>query len=260
MEFTILDAVDIFIVAFVIYKLINMIRGTRAIALIKGLAVIIIGGVLAKFLGLRTVNWIFDRSTTAFFVALPIVFYPELRRALERLGQGGIFNRFGITTTDQLEQTISTIGKVAVDLGSRKVGALIAIERETGLQEFVETGILLDAVLSEQLLTNIFEPNSPLHDGAVIIINNRIQAATCILPLTGFKLDLNLGTRHKAAIGLSEQSDALVLVISEETGVISLAVRGRLIRYLTHGRLTELLRSNLTKEQGTNISPRRKRG
>ena len=249
MKFSILDAVDILIVAFIIYKLINLIRGTRAITLIKGLAVIVIGGLAAKVLSLRTVNWILEQGTTAFFVALPIVFYPELRRALERIGQGRLFNRFSLTAKSDIDNVIDILVKAAGSLSARKVGALIAIEREIGLQEFVETGILVDALLSEQLLVNIFEPNSPLHDGAVIIIDNRIQAAACVLPLTEFKIDLNLGTRHKAAVGLSEQSDALVVVVSEETGVISLAVGGRLFRYLTGSRLREHLQVYLSKEE-----------
>ncbi len=249
MKFTILDAVDILIVAFIIYKLINLIRGTRAITLIKGLAVIVIGGLAAKVLSLRTVNWILEQGTTAFFVALPIVFYPELRRALERIGQGSLFNRFSLAAKSDIDNVIDILVKAAGSLSARRVGTLIAIEREIGLQEFVETGILVDALLSEQLLVNIFEPNSPLHDGAVIIIDNRIQAAACVLPLTEFKIDLNLGTRHKAAIGLSEQSDALVVVVSEETGVISLAVGGRLFRYLTGSRLREHLQVYLSKEE-----------
>lgn len=249
MKFTILDAIDILIVAFVIYKLINLIRGTRAITLIKGLAVIVISGLIAKILGLRTVNWILEQGTTAFFVALPIVFYPELRRTLERIGQGRLFNKFSLSAKDEIDNKIGILVKAVGNLSNRRVGALIVVEREIGLQEFVETGILVDAILSEQLLVNIFEPNSPLHDGAVIIIDNRIQAAACILPLTEFKIDLNLGTRHKAAVGLSEQSDAIIVVVSEETGVISLAVGGRLFRYLTGTRLQEHLQIYLSKEE-----------
>lgn len=244
MIFTALDAIDIFIVAFVIYKLINVIRGTRAITLIKGLVIVIIAGVIAQALNLQTVNWLIQQGTTAIFIALPIVFYPELRRALEQIGQGRLFAKSDTSKTE-IDQVIEVVVKTVLQLSSRKVGALIAIKRETGLQEYAETGVELDAVLSEELLTNIFEPNSPLHDGATIISSERILSAACFLPLTEMRLDSQLGTRHRAAIGLSEQSDALVVVVSEETGAISLAVGGRLRRYLTESRLREQLQAYL---------------
>jgi len=243
-NFTVLDAIDILIVAFVIYKLMNVIRGTRAITLIKGLAVVVVAGVVARAFELRTVSWLIEQATTTIFVALPIVFYSELRRALEQLGQGRLFtSKISGTVQEEIEQVIDIVVKVAVRLSSRKVGALIVIERETGLQEYVESGIMLDAVLSEALLANIFEPNSPLHDGAAIIRHKRIRAAACFLPLTDRRLDAQLGTRHRSAVGLSEQSDALVVVVSEETGAISLAVGGRLRRYLTESRLREQLKA-----------------
>lgn len=247
MTFTVVDAIDILIVAFVIYKLINVIRGTRAITLIKGLAIVVGAGVIAQALNLRTVNWLLEQGTTAIFVALPIVFYPELRRALEQIGQGRLFTKT-VGTKEQTDVVIEVVVKTVVQLSSRKVGALIAIKRETGLQEFAETGIKIDAVLSEQLLANIFEPNSPLHDGATIIDGERIVASGCFLPLTQMQLDSQLGTRHRAAVGLSEQSDALVVVVSEETGAISLAVGGRLRRYLTESRLREQLQAYLNAD------------
>lgn len=252
MNFTVLDAIDILIVAFVIYKLINAIRGTRAMTLIKGLAVVVVAGVLAQAFSLRTVNWLLEQATTTVFVALPIVFYPELRRALEQLGQGRLFTKTSLTEKEEINLMIEPVVQTAVKLSARRVGALIAIERETGLQEYIDTGIQLDAVLSEQLLTNIFEPNSPLHDGAAIIRAKRIQAAACFLPLTESKLDSQLGTRHRAAVGLSEQSDALVVVVSEETGAISLAAAGRLRRYLTESRLREQLQTYLHKDEQPN--------
>lgn len=245
MEFTVLDAVDIFIVAYVIYKLMNVIRGTRATTLIKGLAVVFVASLVAQALALQTVSWLLEQSTTVIFVALPIVFYPELRRALEQIGRGQFFAKFGSSSKDQVQTVIDVVVKVAVTLSARRVGVLIAIERETGLQEFVETGILLDALISTELLANVFEPNSPLHDGAVIIRSERIMGAACFLPLTESSLDSQLGTRHRAAVGLSEQTDALIIVVSEETGAISLAVGGQLRRYLTESRLTEQLQAYL---------------
>lgn len=248
MKFTVLDAIDILIIAFIIYKLMDVIRGTRAITLLKGLAVIFVASVMARALSLRTVSWLLEQSTTAIFVALPVVFYPELRRALEQLGSGRLFTKHE-TSKEQVDQLIETLAQVAKDLSGRKVGALVAIERDTGLQEFIETGVQLDAVLSTQLLVNIFEPNSPLHDGAVMVRANRIQAASCVLPLTETKLDSQLGTRHRAAVGLTEHSDALVVVVSEETGAISLAVGGRLRRYLTVSRLIEQLQAYLHQSE-----------
>ncbi len=248
MDFTLLDAVDILIVAYVIYKLMNVIRGTRATTLIKGLAVIFVASLIARALALQTVSWLLEQSTTVIFVALPIVFYPELRRALEQIGRGQFFTKFN-TSKDQSQSVIESVVKVAVKLSARRVGALIVIERETGLQEFVETGVGLDALLSAELLGNIFEPNSPLHDGAAIIRDGRISSAASFLPLTESLLDSQLGTRHRAAVGLSEQSDAVVIVVSEETGTISLAVGGRLRRYLTESRLSEQLQAYLQKAE-----------
>lgn len=249
MSFTVLDAIDILIVAFVIFKLLNAIRHTRAVTLIKGLAVVVLAGAAAQAFGLKTVNWLLDQATTTVFVVLPIVFYPELRRALEQLGQGTLFAKAVSTDKADADMVINAVVQAAFKLSSRKVGALIAIERELGLMEYADTGVHLDAVLSEQLLANIFEPNSPLHDGAVIIRKKRIQAASCLLPLTETRLESQLGTRHRAAVGLTEQTDAVVVVVSEETGAVSLAVGGRLSRYLTESRLREQLQAYLYRHE-----------
>ena len=242
MRFTPLDIIDILIVAFVLYKGMQLIRGTRATALIKGLAVVFVASILARAFSLRTISWILEQSTTVILVALPIVFYPELRRTLEQLGRGQLFRKFsGPTSREETGKVIDAIANVTTKLRARKVGALLAIERETGLQEYAETGIPMDALISEELLGNVFEPNSPLHDGAVILRAGRLAAAACFLPLTETSLDSQLGTRHRAAVGLSEQTDALVVVVSEETGAVSLAVGGRLHRYLNESRLREQL-------------------
>lgn len=244
MSFTVRDAIDILIVAFVIYRVIYAIQGTRAITLVKGLAVIFASSVVARSLNLRTISWLLDNATTAVIVALPVVFYPELRRTLEEIGRGQFLARWRSGGVD--EYTISgVIAQAAAALSSQRIGALIVIQRDLGLQEYAATGIAIDALVSEELLRNIFEPKSPLHDGAVIIKGNRIVSARCVLPLTNADLGSAVGTRHRAAVGLSEQSDALIVIVSEETGVISLAVGGRLQRYFNEVRLKERLEYHL---------------
>lgn len=234
------DAVDILIVTYVIYRVINLIQGTRATTLVKGLAVIFASSVVARALNLRTISWLLERATTLVLVALPVVFYPELRRGLEQIGRGQLFSRLGRSPAEQ-DLAIAEIVQAAVSLSAGKVGALLVLERQVGLEEYVETGIMLDALLSRELLLNIFEPKSPLHDGAVIIGGGRLKSAASVLPLTDSDLGSHLGTRHRAAVGMSEQTDAVVVVISEETGTISLAVGGRLRRYLNEVRLREQL-------------------
>lgn len=241
MIFTFRDAIDILIVAFVIYRVIDSIQGTRATTLVKGLAVVFAGRVVARALNLQTVSWLLDQATTLVLVALPVVFYPELRRGLEQIGRGRLF--FGIGSRDPEQQilTIEQIVGAAAQLSSEKTGALLVLERGSSLREFAETGVKLDACLSEELLLNIFQSPGPLHDGAVIISGGRLVSAGSVLPLTETRLEGGLGTRHRAAVGLSELTDAIVVVISEETGTISLAVDGRLRRYLTAVRLREQL-------------------
>jgi diadenylate cyclase len=235
--------VDILIVAYVIYKLLVIIRGTRAVSLLKGIAVIFIATMISDLLELRTVNWLLQKTITMLFVALPIVFLPELRRALEQIGRGGIFTGpLGLLEKEDTMILISDIAKAATVMARDKIGALIVIERDTGIAELMETGTKIDAVVSAELLINIFMPNSPLHDGATIIRGSRIMAAGCYLPLSeNPNLSKRLGTRHRAALGLSEQSDAVSIVVSEETGVISIACSGKLMRYLDESALKERL-------------------
>ncbi len=240
MIFTLRDAIDILIVAYVIYRVIDSIQGTRATTLVKGLAVIFASSVVARALSLRTVSWLLDQTTTIVLVALPVVFYPELRRGLEQIGRGQLFTWLGSRGQEQENLELAQIVQAVVRLSAKKTGALVVLERQTGLHEFVETGVKLDALVSTELLMNIFEPNSPLHDGAIIISMGRISSAASVLPLTDSNL-AGLGTRHRAAVGMSEQTDAVIIVVSEETGTISLAVGGRLRRYLTEARLKEQL-------------------
>ncbi|MDI7247631.1 MAG: diadenylate cyclase CdaA [Bacillota bacterium] len=234
---------DILIVAYVIYKILVIIRGTRAVSLLKGIAILFVATMLSNLLGLRTVYWLLQKTITMLFVALPIVFMPEMRRALEQIGRGGLFaGPLGFLGKEDAARLISDVARAAAMMARDKVGALIVIERETGVAELMETGTKIDGVVSAELLANIFTPNSPLHDGAVIIKGNRIVAAGCYLPLTeNPAVSKRLGTRHRAALGLTEQSDAVVVIVSEETGVISLAFNGKLTRYLDEGALRDKL-------------------
>jgi diadenylate cyclase len=205
--FGVWDVLDILIVAFVIYRLIALLRGTRAIQLIKGLAVLFFIYAVSKPLHLRTVNWLLQKSITTVFVALPIVFLPELRRALEQIGRGQLFHRpFARMGTETTSRLINEVVK-AVDMMSKsRTGALIVIENETGLNDIIETGTLIDATVSAELLVNVFAVGTPLHDGAAIIRGDRLIAAACLLPLAeNMNTGRKLGTRHRAATGISEQ-------------------------------------------------------
>jgi len=239
--FTFRDAIDILIVAYVIYRVIDSIQGTRATTLVKGLAIIFGSSVVARALNLQTVSWLLDQTTTLVLVALPVVFYPELRRGLEQIGKGQLFARFAARGEAEKNVIIDQVVQAAAKLSERKIGALLVLERDIGLNEYMGTGVKLDARPSTELLLNIFEPQTPLHDGAVILSGGRIASAGSVLPLTERRLEGGLGTRHRAAVGISEQTDAVVVVVSEETGTISLAVDGRLRRYLSAVRLREQL-------------------
>lgn len=239
-----MDLLDIAIVAVVCYKTMQLIQGTRAVQLLKGLIVLIVSTKLSEWFGLYTINWILRNAMTVGVIALLIVFQPELRRALEQLGRGRFFSTptLGLEE-EELNLLIDHTAKTVEELSKDKIGALIVIERQTGLNEYIETGIKIDGVLTTELLMNIFVPNTPLHDGAVIIRDNKIMAAGCYLPLTeNPNLSKELGTRHRAALGITEQSDAVAIIVSEETGVISVAKEGKLSRYLDVKTLKNMLR------------------
>ncbi|CEP69305.1 Conserved hypothetical protein CHP00159 [Moorella glycerini] len=238
---------DISIVAFVIYKFIMLIRGTRAVQLIKGLVVLVVASVIAERLHLTTINWLLSQLRLVIVVALPVVFQPELRRALEQLGRGKFFARpLTVLGAEDMEKLINELVRAAQVLAKNRTGALIVVERETGLNDYIETGIRVDGVVSAELLINIFVPLTPFHDGAAIIRGDRVVAAGCFLPLSESPyLSKQLGTRHRAALGISEISDAVVLVVSEETGAISVAEGGKLTRFLDEKNLKELLQSLL---------------
>ena len=241
------DILDILIVAFLTYKIIFWIKETRAWILFKGILVICVFSLIALLLNLITILWLISKTISVGIIAVIIVFQPELRRALEQLGKAGPFlNLFKFETDDNqnnfTEKTIDEIIKACVKMSRDKTGALMLVERQVPLGDFERTGIPIDAIVSSQLIINIFEKNTPLHDGAVIIKNNRVAAATCFLPLTDSnEISMDLGTRHRAAIGASEVSDAFIIIVSEETGAISLAKGGTLYRNLSSETLKNML-------------------
>ncbi len=228
------DVIDIIIVAFAIYKLLGLIKQTRAEQLMKGVLFLVVATFLSGLFNLHTLNWLLRGAMTLGAVAILIVFQPELRRALEYMGRSKIVK----TSRRQMDkekgkQITAHITKAVESFSNDHVGALIVFERETSLYDIAETGTVLDAEISEQLLGNIFYEGSPLHDGAVIIRADRIYAAGCVLPLTrNNNIGKELGTRHRAGIGITENSDALVIIVSEETGIISMAREGQLSRFL----------------------------
>ncbi len=237
------DVLDIALIAFVFYKLIILIRGTRAVQLLKGLTLLLIITLVVRQLGLTAIDWLLRQMMTIGLIAIPIVFQPELRRGLEQLGRGKIFLRSSYLYGEKdIKETIEEIIKGIQVLVKNRIGALIVLERETGINELIETGIRIDGYVSAEILINIFMPRTPLHDGAVIMRGNRVMAAGCYLPLTeNPHLSKELGTRHRSAIGVSEQTDALAIVVSEETGAVSLASNGKLTRYLDNQTLEKML-------------------
>lgn len=240
---------DILVVTIIIYWLLWVAQGTRATQLIRGIVILVaIVGFLATSLELTTVQWILANAWPALLVAIPVIFQPELRRALEQLGHTGAWLRpfQANTTLESMDHMVDEVVRASAQLSRQRFGALMVIERETGLQDFADRGVPIDGELTRQLLITIFFPNSPLHDAAVLIRNDRIVAASVVLPLTdNISATSQLGTRHRAGIGITEESDALAVVVSEETGQISVAHNGRLIRNLDQDRLRRVLRSLL---------------
>ena len=235
------DVIDILLVATVFYLLFSLAQGTQAVQLLRGVVLVILVAFLAsQILPFRAFSWLIEISLTALLIAVPVIFQPELRRALERLGRtGGLLLRR--QQEEAMERVIDEIVRAAHRLAGQRHGALIVIERETGLQEYIETGVPLDADVRAELLRTIFHPNTPLHDKAVIIREGKIVAASSLLPVTHNPQYSGLGTRHRAAIGLTEESDALVVIVSEETGMISVAYDGRIVRRLDINRLRNVL-------------------
>ncbi|MBO5248988.1 MAG: diadenylate cyclase CdaA [Clostridia bacterium] len=247
------DVVDIAIVAIIIYYVLKFIRDTRAAQLLKGIILIVILFQLAQGFNLEATSYILNSTLEFGILAVIIVFQPELRTLLERIGRSGNGKTIPFFAADkkqsnaEVSENISSIVDAVSDMSATKTGALIVLERTTKLGEVINTGTKVDAAIVSDVITNIFYPKAPLHDGAVIIRDGRIMAAGCFLPLSTKKLDNDLGTRHRAGIGVSEISDAVVILVSEETGIISVAKEGQLQRRLT----PDALRVLLTKELGT---------
>lgn len=241
--------IDLSIVAFLIFKLIKAVKNTRAMQLFKGIAILIIATKLSEFLSLDILHYILSSVMTYGVIMIIVIFQPELRKTLEQIGSKGIKDIF--ETENQVESitSVDEVVKAAVRMSKEKVGALIVFEKDMSLAEISHTGVLLDSLVSSELLINVFVPDTPLHDGAVIIKNNRIVAASCILPITDKEdLDRQYGTRHRAAIGMSEQSDAVIVVVSEETGTISLVIDGKIIRDMKEDTLKKELKRRLEKK------------
>lgn len=234
---------DILVVAYIIYRILAFIRGTRAVPLLNGLLVLLVAAFVANQLKLQTTSWLFGKAEVALLVAIPIVFQPELRRALEQVGRGSFFVRaLPESGPSGVTAIVAEIRKAANVLARNRIGALVVLERETGLNDIVETGVQIDGLLSSELLINIFIDKTPLHDGAVIVRGNRVLAAACFLPLAEAQpLAPDVGGRHRAAIGITEHCDALALVVSEETGAVSLANAGKLSRGIDLDTLVEML-------------------
>lgn len=241
------DILEIILIAFVLYQVMGWFKKSRAWTLFKGIAVLALCWLFAAVFDLNTILWIFRNTISVGIIAIIIIFQPELRRALEQLGKQNFISTFFDSNSGEKRErfttkTMNELIKAAFEMSKNKTGALIVIEQNVALGDYERTGIPIDAVVSSQLLVNIFEHNTPLHDGAVIMRNNRIVAATCYLPLSdSLEINKELGTRHRAGIGISEVSDSMTIIVSEETGDVSVAVGGELFRGLDADNLRKKL-------------------
>ncbi len=247
------DLVDIILIAILLYRLILLTKETRAYQLIKGVALIFLGAIVSDTLQLSTLSWILNSVLASGVVVAVVLFQPELRRAFEHIGRGQLFVRETLSTVvPESTQIVSEMQLAITNLAKRRVGALIVIEQRTGLGDIISTGTRIDGMISAPLIENIFEPNTPLHDGAVVIRSQTIVSAACFLPLAeDMSIARELGTRHRAALGVSSISDCIAIVVSEETGVISFAREGKLIRYIDDKALKDLLESVFLRERET---------
>ena len=236
------DAIDILLIAFVIYRIIDLIRGTRAVQMLIGLAVVFLTFLSSQYFELYTLNWILDNFLSSILLVIVVIFQDDIRRALTQVGTPRFFGTEPGIQQEDLEEIV----RAAVSLASKRIGALIVMQREVGLNQYIEVGTRLDARVSKELINSIFLPTSPIHDGALIIQHGRIIAAGCFLPLTtNPHVSKTLGTRHRAAIGLTEETDAIVVVISEEEGAISMVREGRITRNVDAGTLRSTLQKLL---------------
>lgn len=255
---TVMDVIEILILAFLIYEVVKWVKNTRAWMLFKGILVLLIFSLIASIFNFSVILWIFSKTINVGIIAVIIVFQPELRKALEQLGRKNLVMNI-IPFEDQKEKserfsdkTVNEIIKATFELAKTKTGALMVLEQNILLNEYERTGITIDSLISSQLLINIFEHNTPLHDGAVLLRNNRIVSATCYLPLSdNLTLSKDLGTRHRAAVGISEVSDSVTIIVSEETGDVSIAIGGQLIRRVDSEYLKQKLINLQNKQQET---------
>jgi diadenylate cyclase len=256
-EHPIVNIIDIVVVAVIIYQFMMLIKGTRAVQLLKGLSLLLVVLFIAKNAHLPALSYMLDKVWVNMKYILPVIFQPELRRALEQLGGGKFITMHpGIRDPEDCKKLIEELVRCGQALSQNRIGALIVIEKKTGIQEFIDTGIKIDGLTSSEFLVNIFIPKSPLHDGAVIIRGDRVAAAGCFLPLTqNITLPKDLGTRHRAALGLSEVSDALIIIVSEETGVISTSKNGLLTRFLNKNSLRECLENEILVDEASGYLP-----
>ncbi len=255
-DVTVTDIVEILIIAFLLYHILVWFKTTRAWTLFKGILVILVFILLAAIFQMNTILWIADKTINVGIIAILVIFQPEMRKALEQLGRKRFISTLfsfdnGKNMVERYsERTVNEMVKACYEMGKVKTGALIVIENDVQLGEYERTGIELDSILSSQLLINIFEKNTPLHDGAIIVRGNRVVAATCYLPLSdNLALSKDLGTRHRAAVGISEVSDSMTIVVSEETGKVSLAVEGELYRNIDE----EFLKKKLSEGHLKNV-------
>jgi diadenylate cyclase len=241
------DLVDIILMSIVLYRLLLIIKGTRAAQMLIGLGVLLFASLVSRYFELYTVDWLIQSFWAQIVIAIIIIFQPEIRRALAQMGE----TQFLQTLTSAAElKSLEEIVKATIALANRKIGALIAIERDTSLKDFVEMGTPLDAKVSKEVLLSIFHPTSPIHDGAIVIKGNRIVAAGCFLPITmNPEVSRSLGTRHRSGLGLTEETDAVVIIVSEETGIVSMAINGKLETHLDMGTLRDVLTDLFTAKK-----------
>ena len=243
------NVLDVIVVWYLVYKLIQLVRGTKAIQLFKGVGLFIVLRFLAGIVGLKTLSWLMDQVITYGVIAAIVIFQPEIRRGLEHLGRSSFF-KTSKNEKRRDEVLVQALDKAVQYMAKRKIGALITFERTTGLEEYIETGIPLDADVTGELLINIFIPNTPLHDGAVILRDDKIAVASAYLPLSESPLiPKEFGTRHRAAVGISEVSDALTIIVSEETGDVSITLNNRMLTELSRQEYLDVLNRELVPEE-----------
>lgn len=241
------DLLDIALVSIILYRVLLIIKGTKAAQMLAGLGVLLIASFFSKYLQLYTMDWIVQSFWSQVVIAMIVLFQPEIRRALAHMGESSFLQ--GFTSAEELK-SLEEIVRTSIALANRKIGALMVIERDVSLKDYVEIGTPLDAKVSKELLLSIFHPTSPIHDGAVVIRGNRVVAAGCFLPITlGADLSKTLGTRHRAGIGVTEETDAVAIIVSEETGTISVSIQGKLETHIDMGTLRDMLTDLFTESK-----------